>query len=65
MLDRHQGKAAQVGTSPSTMPSSNPCKGKNSPTFKGVGDEAIDRFWFIEESIWNAQNINNDVIKRV
>ena len=56
------------------------CKGKNSPitssldsdmathlklpTFKGVGDEDMDRFWFIADSIWTAQNVESDTIKR-
>lgn len=34
------------------------------PTFKGARDEDMDQFWFVAESIWTAQNINNDVVKR-
>jgi len=63
---------------PSTPPSSSH-RGKNSPpppptddmvahlklpTFKGVGDEDMDRFWFVAESVWTAQNIVSDTVKR-
>ena len=24
------------------------------PTFKGVGDEDMDRFWFVADSVWTA-----------
>ena len=34
------------------------------PTFKGVGDEDMDRFWFVTESVWTAQNVAIDVVKR-
>ena len=34
------------------------------PTFKGVGDEDMDQLQFVTESIWTAQNFNNDGIKR-
>ena len=35
------------------------------PTFKGVGDEDMDQFWFVAGSIWTAQNVASDVVKRV
>ena len=35
------------------------------PTFKGVGDEDMDRLWFVVASMLTAQNVNNDAIKRV
>ena len=34
------------------------------PTFKGVGDEDMDRFWFVAESVWTTQNITSDVVKQ-
>lgn len=34
------------------------------PTFKGVGDEDMDRFWFVENAVWTMQNVNTDVVKR-
>ena len=70
-------EAAQI--SPAT-PISNQRRGKNSPTppppeddmvahmklptFKGVGDEDMEQFWFVTETEWNAQNIASDVVKR-
>ena len=33
------------------------------PTFNGIGDEDMDRFWFIAESVWTAQNLASDVVK--
>lgn len=34
------------------------------PTFKGLGDEDMDWFWFIVESIWTVQNVVSDMVKR-
>ena len=34
------------------------------PTFKGVGDEDMERFWFVANAIWTTQNVNIDVVKR-
>ena len=34
------------------------------PTFKGVGDEDMDRFWFVADSVWTAQNVATDMMKR-
>ena len=34
------------------------------PTFKGAGDEDMDRFWFVTESVWTVQNITNDSVKQ-
>ena len=34
------------------------------PTFKGVGDEDMDRFWFIADYVWTLQNVASDMIKR-
>ena len=63
---------------PSTHPL-NPRRGKNSPppppeddmathlklpTFKGVGDEDMDRFQFVAGLVWTAQNIVSDTVKR-
>ena len=33
-------------------------------TFKGVGDEDMDQFWFVAGSIWTAQNVASDAMKR-
>ena len=67
-----------VHNSPSTPPL-NPHRGKNSPppppeddmashmklpTFKGVGDEDMDRFWFVAGSVWTAHNVASDAVKR-
>ena len=35
------------------------------PTFKGAGDEDLERFWFVVESVWTSQNIMSDSIKQV
>ena len=35
------------------------------PTFKGVGDEDMDQFWFVTDSVWTEQNVTNDTVKRV
>ena len=34
------------------------------PTFNGMGDEDMDRFWFVTESVWMAQNVTSDVVKQ-
>lgn len=34
------------------------------PTFKGLGDEYMDRFWFVVESLWVAQNVATDAVNR-
>ena len=34
------------------------------PTFKGVGDEDMDRFWFVADSVWTVQNVVSDMVKR-
>ena len=34
------------------------------PTFKGVGDKDMDRFWFIVELVWTMQNVASDAVKR-
>ena len=34
------------------------------PTFKGVGDEDMDWFWFVAELVWTAHNVASDVVKR-
>ena len=36
----------------------------NLPTFKGVGDEDLDQFWFVSDSVWIAQNLASDTPKR-
>ena len=34
------------------------------PTFKGVGGEDMDWFWFVANAVWTTQNFNTDAIKR-
>ena len=34
------------------------------PTFKGVGDEDMDQFWFVAGSVWIMQNVASDAVKR-
>ena len=34
------------------------------PTFKGVGDDDMDRFWFVVDFVWTAKNVTNDMVKR-
>jgi len=34
------------------------------PVFKGVGNEDLDYFWFMIKSIWEAQGVTNDNIKK-
>ena len=34
------------------------------PSFKGVGDEDMDQFWFVVESVWTVQNVASDAVKR-
>ena len=33
------------------------------PTFKGAGDEDMDKFWFVAELVWTAQNITSNSVK--
>ena len=32
------------------------------PTFKGLGDEDMDRFWFVADSVWIAQKDRKSVV---
>ena len=50
-LSQHKGKK-----SPTPMPllEEDMATHMKLPTFKGVGDEDMDRFWFIAESVWTA-----------
>lgn len=34
------------------------------PSFKDVGDEDMDRFWFIVGSVWTVQNVVTNSMKR-
>lgn len=34
------------------------------PTFKGMGDEDMDQFWFVVGSVWTAQNVASYAVKR-
>ena len=34
------------------------------PTFKGTADEDIERFWFVVESVWVAQGVVGDTMKK-
>ena len=34
------------------------------PTFKGVGDEDKHQFWFVVGSVWTAQNVASNMVKR-
>ena len=34
------------------------------PTFKWVGDEDMDWCWFVAGSVWTAQNVASDAVKR-
>ena len=34
-------------------------------TFKGVGDEDMDRFWFVVDFFWTTQNMASDTIKKM
>lgn len=34
------------------------------PTFKGAGDEDMERFWFVADSVWTAQGVVSDTAKR-
>lgn len=34
------------------------------PTFKGVGDEDMERFQFVANAVWTVKNVNTDVVKR-
>ena len=36
----------------------------NFPTFKGVGDEDMDQFWFVAGSVLTVQNVASDAVKR-
>lgn len=35
------------------------------PTFKGIGNEDIVKFWFFTDAIWRAQHVNIDNVKKV
>ena len=34
------------------------------PTFKGTVNEDMDRFWFVADSVWVAQGIVGDTMKK-
>ena len=50
-LSQHKGK-----NSPTPLPQAEEYMATHMklPTFKGVGDKDMDRFWFVVESIWTA-----------
>ena len=71
-------KRAAMQSSPVT-PTSEPQKNKTSPetplegdmavhlklpTFKGAADEDMDHFWFVADSIFTAQGVVSDTVKR-
>ena len=33
--------------------------------FKGVGNEGTEKFWFVAETVWKAQHITDDDVKKV
>ena len=32
--------------------------------FKGVGNEDLDKFWFVAKAVWEAQGIMDDQMKK-
>ena len=34
------------------------------PTFKGTTDEDMEQFWFVAESVWVAQGVASDTMKK-
>ena len=34
------------------------------PIFKGASDEDMDHFWFVADSIWTAQGLVSDTMKK-
>ena len=56
----HKGK-----TLPETPPEEDMAAHLKLPTFKGAGDEDMDRFWFVADSVWTAQGVASDTVKRV
>lgn len=34
------------------------------PTFKGATDEDMECFWFVANSVWTAQGVVSDTVKR-
>ena len=58
----HKGKNSPIPPPPSDSDMAAHLK---LPTFKGVGDEDMDRFWFVADSVWTAQNVASDTVKRV
>ena len=34
------------------------------PTFKGMTDEDMDQFWFVVDSVWMAQGMVSDTVKK-
>ena len=57
----HKGKNSPI---PPLPPNSDIDVHLRLPTFKGVGDEDMDRFWFVADSVWTVQNVTNDTVKR-
>ena len=59
---QHKGKNSPT---PPPLPEEDMVAHMKLPTFKGVGDKDMDRFWFVAESVWIAQNVARDAVKRV
>ena len=57
----HKGKSPPAAPPP---PDNDMAAHLKLPTFKGVGDEDMDRFWFVADSVWTAKNVTNDTVKR-
>ena len=58
---QHKGKNSPT---PPPLPEEDMATHMKLPTFKGVGDEDMDRFWFLAESVWAVWNVASDAVKR-
>ena len=58
----HRGKTSP--TPPPPPPKGDMAAHMKLHTFKGVGDEDMDMFWFVANVVWTTQNFNTDVVKR-
>ena len=61
LLNQHRGKNSPA---PPPSPEDHMVAHMKFLTFKGVGDEDMDQFWFVKESIWTTQNVASDAVKR-
>lgn len=62
--DHHTSEEQPPPLPPPPTPSFNMENTMKLPVFKGVGTEDLEQFWFVADTVWMAQQITNDNMKK-